>query len=71
MIVASKFRRSDSTTHTVLIPIRMYCRNGIVHFMHTSCNYNRVQICETGNGKKWTATTTTTVQYVPIRWCRW
>jgi len=44
-------------------------RNSIVH---TSRSYNRVQICETGNGKKRTATTTATVQYAPIRrWHRW
>jgi len=67
MTVASKFQHSDSTAHTVLIPTSMYRRNSIVQFVHTSRSYNRVQICETGNGKKWTATATTTVQYELIR----
>ena len=30
MIVASKFRRSDSTARTVLVPSSMYRRNGVL-----------------------------------------
>ena len=36
MIVASKFRRSDSTARTVLVPSSMYRRNGVLSIQRIS-----------------------------------